>query len=278
MTQINKLISLFFLLTSFVYSNSLLSKPSDEVVVLNENNFVVIRGTINGQSTSKVVAKLSDNSEKDLYVYLNTGGGSVIDGMQIVQTLLTIQKTGRNIHCIGNVALSMGFVIMQFCQNRYVLESSILMQHQMSLGTEGQLMNIKSYMQFIDSMSESIDKRQAERMGMTLVDFKNKANHDWWMFGGDSVLNNAADKLVYIQCDVKGTEVDFVPTFFGEAKLTFSRCPLARHPLKIEFENPISNSTINREEALREIYKSYDLSTYIQDRILGFDKSSSYTL
>jgi len=277
MSRMSNLISLFFLLTSFVYSNGLLSRPSDEVIVLNENNFVVIRGNINGQSTSKIVAKLSDNSEKDLYVYLNTGGGSVIDGMQIVQTLLTIQKTGRNIHCIGNVALSMGFVIMQFCQHRYVLESSILMQHQMSLGTEGQLMNIKSYMQFIESMSESIDKRQAERMGMTLVDFKNKANHDWWMFGEDSVLNNAADKLVYIQCDVKGTEVDFVQTCFGEVKLTFSKCPLARHPLKIEFANPISNSTINKEEALITIYKSYDLNTYIQDRMLGYDKSS-YTL
>jgi hypothetical protein len=172
----------------------------------------------------------------------------------------------------------MGFVIMQFCQNRYVLESSILMQHQMSLGTEGQLMNIKSYMQFIESMSESIDKRQAERMGMTLVDFKNKANHDWWMFGEDSVLNNAADKLVYIQCDISGTEVEYIPTFFGEVKLTFSRCPLARYPLKIEFENLISNSTVNKEEVLTAIYKSYDLNTYIQDRILGIDKSMSYTL
>jgi len=275
----NNIISIFFLLTSFVYSNSLLSREIDDVIVLNENNFVVIRGNINGQSTSKVISKLSDNSEKDLYVYLNTGGGSVIDGMQIVQTLLTIQKSGRNVHCIGNIALSMGFVIMQFCQNRYVLESSILMQHQMSLGTEGQLMNIKSYMQFIESMSESIDKRQAQRMNMTLVDFKNKANNDWWMFGEDSVLNNAADKLVYIKCDVKGTEIEIIPTyFFGNVKVTFSKCPLARHPIKVEFENSLSNSTINREEALKEIYNSYDLNTYIQNRMLGFDKSSNYYL
>lgn len=209
------------------------------VVQLTEDNHIVIRGPITGK-TSKVINDLAKIKTKELYIFIASNGGSVTNGMQIVQTIQALQKTGTKIICIGNVALSMGFVILQYCDNRYVMPSSILMQHQMSLGIEGSLKNVNSYMDFINTMDIEIEQHQAKRLNLTLEDFKKKVDHDWWMFGSSAVANNAADKLVSVLCDFKiDNNEETVHTMFGPVKLVFSNCPLARDPLEIKFNDVI---------------------------------------
>lgn len=216
-----------------------------EVVKLTEDNHVVIRGPINGMSSSKVITNLVKNKSKELYIFISSNGGSVTSGMQIVQTIQAIQKTGVKVNCIGNVALSMGFVILQYCDNRYVMPSSVLMQHQMSLGIEGPLKNVNSYMDFINTMDMEVEHYQANRLNLTVTDFKRKVDHDWWMFGSSALEFGAADKLVSVLCDFKlETYKETLHTIFGKVFLTYSTCPIARDPLEFEFENSFSQEQI----------------------------------
>ena len=264
--------SLFLLAASFFTFTQ-----SHELIKLTEDNFVVLRGTIDGQSSSKLISELHEKKSKDLYVYLLTGGGSVSSGMQIIQTLKALEQTGVNINCITNVGLSMGFVITQYCQNRLVMDSSILMQHQASFGVKGPMNNVNSYVEFIHSMINEVDEYQANRMNMTIIDFKEKIRDDWWLIGSEAVKHKAADKLVYVMCDFKNQFYkENFDTLFGTVRVTYSKCPVARDPYKIEFSDYVSQKDKDKflDEIVmsRYIYKllngeSYDANK-IQDLII----------
>jgi len=228
---------------------------SHELVKLTEDNFVVLRGSIDGPSSAKVITELLDKKTKDLYVYLLTGGGSVTSGMQIVQTIKALEYSGVNVSCISNVALSMGFVITQYCPNRLVLDSSILMQHQASFGIKGPMNNVNSYVQFIRSMIDEVDVYQSNRMNMTLHNFREQTRDDWWLIGSEAVRHNAADKLVYVTCDFKNQfYVEKIETIFGSITLTFSKCPVSRDPVKIEFRGSFDHD--EKEKFLDDIIMS----------------------
>ncbi len=242
-----------------------------ETIKLTEDNFIVLRGPIDGQSSSKFISELLDKKTRDLYVYLITNGGSVSAGMQIIQTLKALEHSGTNIHCITNVGLSMGFVITQYCQNRLVMDSSILMQHQASFGVNGPMNNVNSYMQFIKSMVNEIDVYQAERLNLTLDTFKEKIRDDWWLIGSESVKNNAADKLVYVMCDFKNQFYDEeVQTIFGTIIATYSKCPVAKDPYKIKFNGVFSDE--DKEKYLDKLIISRYLEKYMMGRFEEHNK------
>ncbi len=246
------LLLFFGLLFSSTKSISINEDQRQELVRLTEDNFVVLRGTINGQTTSKFITDLLDKKTKDLYIYLNTGGGSISGGMQIIQTLKALELSGTTVNCITNVGLSMGFVITQYCQNRLVIASSILMQHQASFSAEGPVNNVNSYIDFIHSMVNEIDIHQASRLNMTLESFNEKVRDDWWLIGSEAVRQGVADKLVYVLCDFKNQFVkEKLDTIFGEITLTYSKCPIAKDPQKIEFGRYIDDA--DKEKVLNDI-------------------------
>ena len=122
---------------------------------------------------SKWVNEIYKNKEKNLYIYISSPG-SVVDGYQIVEAINTVSQNGINVYCIGDVSISMAFVIFQSCPYRYIRKSSILMQHQMSFGTKGEIE--KSYVNFINNMKNF---RTIKRLKLKLEDFENKIMNDW---------------------------------------------------------------------------------------------------
>ena len=259
--MLGKILLFCSLLFSNLSSGFCVNNKQPELVKLTEDNFVVLRGPINGQSSSKFITDLLDKKSKDLYVYLNTGGGSITGGMQIIQTMKALELAGTTINCITNVGLSMGFVITQYCQNRLVIASSILMQHQASFSTEGPVNNVNSYVEFIHSMVNEIDTHQADRMNMSVVNFKEKVRDDWWLIGSEAVKHGAADKLVYVLCDFKNQLIkEKIDTFFGEVTVTYSKCPLAKDPQKIEFGRIVEGS--EKEKILDDIVLDRHIDKY----------------
>jgi ATP-dependent Clp protease protease subunit len=224
----------------------------NDVLQMTNDNTVVIRGEISEDSASDFISdihKIANNEDaeavNDIYVFLMTPGGSVIDGYNIIQTLDAWTLAGKNITCIADTAYSMGFSILQACTNRYVLKGSSVMQHQMSFGLEGQLENNKNRFKFIESIGREMDNQQSERLGLSYEDFKKKTLSDWWLFGNSIVEENVADKMVNVLCDHKLSnetyfkEFDFV--FFGKIKFEFSKCPLIKAPKSIDFGNNNAN-------------------------------------
>ena len=219
-----------FLILLSLFSTTYCTK----IINLDENNLVVIKGVINQDTSNKFFNDLKDFNDNSLDIFISSPGGSVMEGMKMIDYINTLKKCNIVINCYGDFAASMAFVILQSCTNRYALESSILMQHQMSLGLSGPIENIKSYFKMIQDIENKLNLDQANRVGLKLEEFEKKIFNDWWISGITATNENVIDQLVDLKCSnsllKKRTSLE-VKTFFGIIKYTFSKCPLLRNPL-----------------------------------------------
>ena len=61
----------------------------------------------------------------------------------------SFENMNKKVYCIVDKGASMAFVIFQHCQNRYIIDGSILMQHQMSGGMSGPIENVRNRMKLL---------------------------------------------------------------------------------------------------------------------------------
>jgi ATP-dependent Clp protease protease subunit len=209
-----------------------------ELIEFKKDNFVSLRETINEDSSSRLLSKLNsiENKHNTIYLYINSPGGSVIAGLEIINYIKSLQSRSKQIICIAHNAMSMAFVILQYCSERYILYSSTLMQHQMSLGVKGKLYDINSRMSYINIMENKMSQDQATRLNLTLDDFNKLIQNDWWLYSEDIIANNAADKMVSIFCSFDNyEETNIINSPFGDITIKYSACPLINYPLQISF-------------------------------------------
>lgn len=207
-----------------------------EVIHLELDNFVALNKVVTDRSSSKLIFDIMSNEHERIYLYLYTPGGSIVAGNKIITVMDTLISQGKEIICIADFAASMGFGIFQACSERLVMPSSQIMQHQMSLGVRGQVENIRTLLNTTDEMYRELVVRQADRVGLSYDDFMNKIAHDWWMYGDDAVFENAADRMVHVNCSpelVRDTYEVEEKTMFGYEIHVYSSCPLITAPLEI---------------------------------------------
>lgn len=256
------LFHIFLLLNLISTSHS--ADDSNILIKLKKDNSVNIRGPIQKELTNKFFHDLKNFDGDILNVFINSPGGSVMEGMKIIDHFKTLSTKNVEINCIADFAASMAFVIFQSCKNRYVLTSSILMQHQMSLSLDGSFENLKNYLKMTNDINEHLIKEQSNRIGLASEDFKNKIANDWWISGISTIDNNLADNYCNLICSTdlyKMDEKTKIENFFGDFEITYNRCPLIRNPLKIKFNNNISN------EIKKEFIEKYYTESYTSGKL-----------
>jgi ATP-dependent protease ClpP protease subunit len=201
------------------YSNNSISSSKD--IELNIKNSMIIKGQIDENLVTKFIYDLNlRKNKKNIYVYLDTPGGSVEHGNKIVAE---IQK--HKISCIAERAYSMGFVILQACHKRYITPYGRIMQHQMSYGIMNEKAKVESYVDFVDQLGEVLTEMQSQKIGMNAEEFNRKTHNDWWMVGKKAIEQRCADQLADIRCTVKLTGQNYTHSddFY---EYTYSKCPL----------------------------------------------------
>ena len=249
---------LVFVFTTFVSADIIKS----QIIELNSKNLITLRGTINTELSSRLINKINKFSHNNVYLYITSPGGSVLSGLQIIDQLQTLAYRNITLSCIADYAASMAFVIFQSCPNRYVTLSSILMQHQMSLELKGNIENVNSKLAFIKNIDINLDKLQANKLNMSIKEFKEKTNNDWWLTQNTIIESNAADDFVVVFCNselVDMTENIVQSNFFFDIIANFSLCPILNEPLEIKYSFNFNNNTIDKnsvDEILTQIIPS----------------------
>jgi ATP-dependent Clp protease protease subunit len=127
-----------------------------------KDRVVMLTGQVHDESAALVIAQLlfleSEDSEKDIYFYINSPGGVVTAGLGIYDTMNYI-KCPVNTICIGQAA-SMGSLLL--CAGakgkRSATESSRIMIHQPSGGASGQSTDIQIQAKEIERLKEYLTK------------------------------------------------------------------------------------------------------------------------
>ena len=199
------------------------------VIELEDGNFASLVGKVDDNSVSAVLEKISISKAKHMYLYISSPGGNIVSGSQLISAM---HGSGKRFTCIADFAASMAFVILQSppCEQRLVMSSSVLMQHQAGYGLEGKDANNQSMMKFIQSMILANDTFQAKRMGLTLDQFKAKIHDDVWFWGLNGITENAADREALVKCvGSLATQRDTIELtgFMGmKFAIEINKCPL----------------------------------------------------
>ena len=90
----------------------------------------------------------------------------------------------------------MGFVILQYCKNRYITKYATIMQHQMSFMLAGEKLKVEHQLDHIQQMERFLVKIQAERIGMSERRFRDKTSNEWWLYGKEIIEARTADMML----------------------------------------------------------------------------------
>lgn len=165
------------------------------------NDRIIFLGTqVTDVTANLVVAQLlhleSVDPEKDIYLYINSPGGSVTDGLAIYDTIQYIRPDVITI-CLGQAA-SMGAVLLAAGTKgkRMALPHSRVLIHQPLGGAQGQAADIKIHAEEILRMREELNKILADHTGQSIETINQDTDRDNIMTAEQAVAYGLVDMVV----------------------------------------------------------------------------------
>lgn len=167
--------------------------------LLNER--IIFLGTpIEDQVANLVVAQLlhleSQDSEKDISIYINSPGGSVYSGLAIYDTMKFV-KPDIHTMCVG-VAMSMGSLLLAGGTKgkRAALPNSRILIHQPSAGFEGQSTDIEIHAREILNIRERLDEIYAENTGLSKEQVREDMERDRFFTAEQALEYGLIDRVL----------------------------------------------------------------------------------
>jgi len=224
----------------YLLSLALFATTANASTTLTPENTIAFRGEVNAESVGQAILAIETAGAKSdgepIYLVLDSPGGSVLDGLDLVSYL---KATDHKVVCVVKTAVSMAYAILQACPTRSITEYGITMQHVMSLSSGGREPNLLKFVEFIHSLATKLDQEQADRVGISLKEFRDLTVRDWWSLGKEAKDNNTVDTAESYVCSpelLAKTSVKSKETNFGSVKATFSACPLVGVPISVEMK------------------------------------------
>ncbi|MGR5237918.1 ATP-dependent Clp endopeptidase proteolytic subunit ClpP [Vibrio alfacsensis] len=167
---------------------------------LLKERVIFLTGQVEDHMANLVVAQLlfleSENPDKDIFLYINSPGGSVTAGMSIYDTMQFIKPNVSTV-CMGQ-ACSMGAFLLAGGApgKRYVLPNSRVMIHQPLGGFQGQASDIQIHAQEILTIKHKLNKLLAEHTGQPLEVIERDTDRDNFMSADQAVEYGIVDAVL----------------------------------------------------------------------------------
>jgi ATP-dependent Clp protease protease subunit len=175
-------------------------RVSDIYSRLLKERIIFLGEAIDDYVANLVVAQLlflsADDSEKDVYLYINSPGGVVTGGMAILDTMKFIKNKVHTI-CIGQAA-SMGAVLLAGGEKgkRFALPNARIMIHQPLGGAQGQATDIQIQAQEIGRIKTSLNKMLADWTGQTVATIEKDTDRDFYMSAEEAMKYGLIDEVI----------------------------------------------------------------------------------
>ena len=178
-------------------------RSQDIYSMLLEDRIIMLSEDVNDTSASLVVSQLlyleSQDPEKDIYLYINSPGGSVTAGMAIYDTMQYIKCDVSTI-CMG-LAASMGAFLLSSGTKgkRLALPNSEIMIHQplISGGLSGQCTDIKIRADHMVRTRENLNRILAQNTGKPIDTIRVDTERDNFMSAAEAVEYGLVDKVIF---------------------------------------------------------------------------------
>lgn len=170
---------------------------------LLKDRIIFMGEDVNPTSASLVIAQLlfleSEDPDKEIFLYINSPGGSITDGMAIVDTMNYIKCPVSTI-CVG-MAASMGAVLLACGEKgkRFALPNAEILIHQPLIGgngISGQATEIKIHADHMVRTREKLNKILSERTGQSLETIEKDTERDNYMTAEEALKYGLIDGIM----------------------------------------------------------------------------------
>lgn len=167
---------------------------------LLKDRIIMLGGGIDDQVANSVIAQLlfldAQDPEKDIYLYINSPGGSVTAGLAIYDTMNFIKADVQTI-AIG-LAASMGSFLLAAGTKgkRFALPNSEIMIHQPLGGAQGQATEIEIAAKHILKTRDRLNKILVERTGQEMEVIERDTDRDFFMTADEAKDYGLVDQIM----------------------------------------------------------------------------------
>ncbi len=166
---------------------------------LIKDRIIFLSGEIDDEKANLVVGELlflNSQSKDDIYLYINSPGGSVTAGMAIYDTMNFIESDVSTI-CVGMCASMAAFLLSSGTRGkRIALKNSEVMIHQPLGGAQGQATEIQIAAERIIKLKKKLNSILASNTGKSFSKITKDTERDYFMDAGEAQEYGIVDKVL----------------------------------------------------------------------------------
>ncbi|MCX6725662.1 MAG: ATP-dependent Clp protease proteolytic subunit [Candidatus Saccharibacteria bacterium] len=164
----------------------------DRIIFLGED--------VNEHTANLIVAQLlfldNESNDKDIFLYINSPGGSVYDALAIYDTMQYVKSDIQTVG-IGVQASAAAFLLSSGTKGkRTILPNSTVMIHQPSSGTRGKVTDMEIDLKESLRIKHRLNEIMARNTGQTVKKITEDMERDYWMTAEDAKKYGVVDKVI----------------------------------------------------------------------------------
>ncbi len=167
---------------------------------LLKDNIIFLSGPIDDHTANLVIAQLlflqSEDPKKDIWLYINSPGGSVTSTLAMIDTMNHIKNDVATV-CVG-IAASGGAIVLSAGKKgkRFALPNAEVMIHQPLGGAEGQATDIAITAKHILQTRDRLNKILSKNTGQTIAQIEKDVERDFFMLADEAKKYGIIDKVL----------------------------------------------------------------------------------
>lgn len=166
---------------------------------LLKERIIFVTGGIEGHMANLIVAQLlfleSEDPKKDIYLYINSPGGSVTATLAMIDTMHHIKPDVATV-CVGMAASGGALLLSQGAKGkRFILPNAEVMIHQPLGGAEGQASDIEITARHIIKTRDRLNKMLAKATGQKIAQIEKDVDRDFFMDADEAKKYGIVDQI-----------------------------------------------------------------------------------
>ncbi|PSB34052.1 ATP-dependent Clp protease proteolytic subunit [Chlorogloea sp. CCALA 695] len=167
---------------------------------LSLERIIFLSGEVNDGMANSIIARLlyldSEDQSKDIFIYINSPGGSVTAGLAIYDTMQHIKSNIVTI-CVGMAASMGSFLLAAGTKGkRLALPHARIMIHQPAGGAQGQATDIEIEAREILRLRHQLNQMLADRTSQPLAKIEKDTDRDYFMSAAEAKEYGLIDRVI----------------------------------------------------------------------------------
>lgn len=229
--------------------------------ILSESNTLILNEPVSASIVADIILKaqqLDSDSTKPLYLFVNTPGGDIQAGLELIDSLNSLK---RPVHTITLFAASMGFQIVQHLGSRFMTKHAILMSHRAAGGFSGSFGGVSPsqvdnrYKLWLSRVAE-MDRQTVLRTNgkQTMESYQKAYADELWLTSSQAVEGGYADMTANVKCDesLSGTVTKTAEVKGLKFVYDVDKCPLNTGVLNVRIEVPTTRGYMNLHDFINQ--------------------------